>query len=204
METFQILQHITEDSKDKMIAGEVVLGTLPKVSQTLFLNDHNKQLNLLFFKNSLSQNINLPGVQHQKVKLLENGYQQQNRENILCMILGLGVCRKMCLVTGGLVPKEQNLCMLVKAHLLSVPLPCCVMGTAYHKYDPIFFHSIGNSSCFRCLDRILIDGNDKGISKMCYSSCNGRDQSGPLRMDDSTWLMSEMHNPLVIGQYVDN
>ncbi|EHB16760.1 hypothetical protein GW7_14961 [Heterocephalus glaber] len=56
----------------------------------------------------------------------------------------------------------------------------------------------------RCLDGVLIDGNDKGISKVVYRSCSGRDQIGPLKMNDSTWLTSEIHNPLAVGQYVNN
>lgn len=79
-----------------------------------------------------------------------------------------------------------------------------ILGTVYQKYEPIFFQSIGNPFIFRCLDGVLIDGNDKGISKVVYRSCNGRDQLGPLKMSDSTWLTSEIHNPLAIGQYVNN
>ncbi|XP_023401235.1 SET domain-containing protein 9 isoform X3 [Loxodonta africana] len=77
-------------------------------------------------------------------------------------------------------------------------------GTVYQKYEPVFFQSIGNPFIFRCLDGVLIDGNDKGISKVVYRSCNGRDQLGPLKMSDSTWLTSEMRNPLAVGQYVNN
>ncbi|KAM9679857.1 SET domain-containing protein 9 isoform 2-T2 [Dama dama] len=76
--------------------------------------------------------------------------------------------------------------------------------TVYQKYEPIFFQSIGNPFIFRCLDGVLIDGNDKGISKVVYRSCHGRDRLGPLKMSDSTWLTSEIHNPLAIGQYVNN
>ncbi|KAH0627955.1 hypothetical protein JD844_008555 [Phrynosoma platyrhinos] len=41
-------------------------------------------------------------------------------------------------------------------------------GTVYEKYEPIFFQSIGNPFIFRCIDGVLIDGNDKGISKAIY------------------------------------
>uniref|UniRef100_A0A9L0JXV8 SET domain containing 9 n=1 Tax=Equus asinus TaxID=9793 RepID=A0A9L0JXV8_EQUAS len=82
--------------------------------------------------------------------------------------------------------------------------PASDEGTVYQKYEPIFFQSIGNPFIFRCLDGILIDGNDKGISKVVYRSCNGRDRLGPLKMSDSTWLTSEIHNPLAVGQYVNN
>ncbi|XP_016055305.1 PREDICTED: SET domain-containing protein 9 isoform X5 [Miniopterus natalensis] len=79
-----------------------------------------------------------------------------------------------------------------------------ILCTVYQKYEPIFFQSIGNPFIFRCLDGILIDGNDKGISKLVYRSCSGRDRLGPLKMSDSTWLTSEMQNPLAVGQYVNN
>ena len=50
---------------------------------------------------------------------------------------------------------------------------CCyvlsyMLGTVYQKYEPVFFQSIGNPFIFRCLDGVLIDGNDKGISKVVY------------------------------------
>ncbi|XP_029797068.1 SET domain-containing protein 9 [Suricata suricatta] len=79
-----------------------------------------------------------------------------------------------------------------------------VPRTVYQKHEPIFFQSIGNPFIFRCLDGVLIDGNDKGISKVVYRSCNGRDRLGPLKMSDSTWLTSEICNPLAVGQYVNN
>ncbi|XP_073538238.1 SET domain-containing protein 9 isoform X2 [Phyllobates terribilis] len=55
-----------------------------------------------------------------------------------------------------------------------------------------------------CLDGILIDGSDKRISKSVYRSCSRRDQLGPLKMCDCTWLTSAPHNPLAVGQYVNN
>lgn len=50
----------------------------------------------------------------------------------------------------------------------NIPLSCCMTGTVYQKCEPIFFQSIGNPFIFRCLDGVLIDGNDKGISKVVY------------------------------------
>lgn len=50
----------------------------------------------------------------------------------------------------------------------NIPLSCCMTGTVYQKYEPIFFQSIGNPFIFRCLDGVLIDGNDKGISKVVF------------------------------------
>ncbi|XP_077137519.1 SET domain-containing protein 9-like isoform X2 [Ranitomeya variabilis] len=77
-------------------------------------------------------------------------------------------------------------------------------GAVYQSFEPIFFQSIGNPFIFRCLDGILIDGSDKGISKSVYRSCSRRDQLGPLKMCDITWLTSAPLNPLAVGQYVNN
>ncbi|XP_062943024.1 SET domain-containing protein 9 isoform X2 [Cynocephalus volans] len=179
------LRYVPEESKDKVISDEDVLGTLLKVFQALFLNDFSKQSDILTVlpEPVKSKYQDLLGVQHQRVKLLENIHQQQDifkPEEILYTTLGFSVARaSSSLISAG-------------------------KGTVYQKYEPIFFQSIGNPFIFRCLDGVLIDGNDKGISKAVYKSCNGRDRLGPLKMSDSTWLTSEINNPLAVGQYVNN
>lgn len=45
---------------------------------------------------------------------------------------------------------------------------CLATGTVYRKHEPIFFQSLGNPFIFRCIDGILIDGNDKGLSRSVY------------------------------------
>ncbi|KAF7484255.1 SET domain-containing protein 9 [Marmota monax] len=198
------LRYVPEESKDKIISDEDVLGTLLKVFQALFLNDFHKQSDILTIlpEPVKSKYQDLLAVQYQRVNLLENKHQQQNifkPEEILYKTLGFSVARatsslisagRGVFVTKGLVPKGAVVSMYP--------------GTVYQKYEPIFFQSIGNPFIFRCLDGVLIDGNDKGISKVVYRSCNGRDRLGPLKMSDSTWLTSEIHNPLAIGQYVNN
>ncbi|XP_055411111.1 SET domain-containing protein 9 isoform X2 [Bubalus kerabau] len=198
------LRYVPEESKDKVISDEDVLGTLLKVFQALFVNDFSKQSDILTVlpEPVKSKYQDLLSVQHPRVKQLEYRHQQQNTftpEEILYKTLGFSVARapsslisagKGVFVTKGLVRKGAVVSMYP--------------GTVYQKYEPIFFQSIGNPFIFRCLDGVLIDGNDKGISKVVYRSCNGRDQLGPLKMSDSTWLTSEIHNPLAIGQYVNN
>ncbi|XP_064128218.1 SET domain-containing protein 9 isoform X2 [Loxodonta africana] len=179
------LRYVPEESKDKVLSDEEVLGTLLKVFQALFLNDFNKQSDILTV---LPEPVKLKyqdflAVQHQRVKLLENRHQHQSifkPEEVLYKTLGFSVAQ----ATSSLISAGK--------------------GTVYQKYEPVFFQSIGNPFIFRCLDGVLIDGNDKGISKVVYRSCNGRDQLGPLKMSDSTWLTSEMRNPLAVGQYVNN
>ncbi|KAK3887206.1 hypothetical protein Pcinc_008685 [Petrolisthes cinctipes] len=77
-------------------------------------------------------------------------------------------------------------------------------GTLYLPHQPIFFQSINNSFIFRCADGILIDGNDKRISKFLYKSCCGRDRIGMMPSADDTWLTDHPINPLNVGQYVNN
>ncbi|KAH9523520.1 SET domain-containing protein 9 [Bulinus truncatus] len=76
-------------------------------------------------------------------------------------------------------------------------------GLIYEPYEPIFFQSLGNPFIFRCADGLLIDGNDRGLSKSLFKSCRGRDSMWPLPSCDDSWLRP--HNIcLNIGQYVNN
>lgn len=93
-------------------------------------------------------------------------------------------------VTRGLVPKGATVAMYP--------------GTIYQAYEPILLQSIRNPFVFRCIDGVLVDGNDKGISKMVYKSCSGRDRMGPFATSDTTWLTVTPQNPLAVGQYVNN
>ncbi|XP_053371641.1 SET domain-containing protein 9 isoform X2 [Clarias gariepinus] len=77
-------------------------------------------------------------------------------------------------------------------------------GTIYQADEPIFFQSIRNPFVFRCIDGVLIDGNDKGLSRLVFRSCSGRDRLGPFRLSDSSWLTPCPANPLAVGQYVNN
>ncbi|XP_062067983.1 SET domain-containing protein 9 isoform X1 [Lepus europaeus] len=198
------LRYVPEESKDKVLSDEDVLGTLLKLFQALFLNDFSKQSEILAMlpEPVKSKYQDLWAVQRQRETLLGNSQPQQNTfkpEEILYKTLGFCVVRapssvisagKGVFVTKGLVPKGAVVSMYP--------------GTVYQKHEPIFFQSIGNPFIFRCLDGVLIDGNDKGISKVVYRSCSGRDRLGPLKMSDSTWLTAETDNPLAVGQYVNN
>lgn len=93
-------------------------------------------------------------------------------------------------VTKGYVPKGVTVAMYP--------------GTIYQAYEPILLQSIRNPFVFRCIDGVLVDGNDKGISKMVFTSCSGRDRVGPFMMSDTSWLTATPQNPLAVGQYVNN
>ncbi|XP_061696038.1 SET domain-containing protein 9 [Syngnathoides biaculeatus] len=93
-------------------------------------------------------------------------------------------------VTRGSVPRGATVAMYP--------------GTIYQPYEPILLQSIRNPFVFRCIDGVLVDGNDRGISKMVYKSCSGRDRMGPLETSDTSWLTGTPQNPLAMGQYVNN
>ncbi|CAH1776027.1 unnamed protein product [Owenia fusiformis] len=93
-------------------------------------------------------------------------------------------------VTRGKIPK----------HSLVALYP----GTLYQPQDPILFQSINNPFIFRCIDGLLIDGNDSGLSKFIFKSCHGRERIGPFYTCDMSWLTDFPINPLGIGQYINN
>lgn len=93
-------------------------------------------------------------------------------------------------VSKGVVPKGATVAMYP--------------GTVYQAYEPILLQSISNPFVFRCIDGVLVDGNDKGISKMVFKSCSGRDRLGPFLTSDTSWLTTNPLNPLAVGQYVNN
>lgn len=93
-------------------------------------------------------------------------------------------------VSKGVVPKGATVAMYP--------------GTIYQAYEPILLQSISNPFVFRCIDGVLVDGNDKGISKMVFKSCSGRDRLGPFVTSDTSWLTTNPLNPLAVGQYVNN
>ncbi|XP_066233683.1 SET domain-containing protein 9 isoform X1 [Saccopteryx leptura] len=198
------LRYVPEAFKDKVISDEDVLGMLLKVFQALFVNDFDKQAAILTVLPELvhSKYQDLLSGQHPRVELLENRCHQQNvfkPEDILYKTLGFSVAR----ATSSLMSAGRGV-FVTKGLATKGTVVSMYPGTVYQKYEPIFFQSIGNPFIFRCLDGILIDGNDKGISRLVYRSCNRRDRLGPFKMSDSTWLTSETQNPLAVGQYVNN
>ncbi|XP_003216227.1 SET domain-containing protein 9 isoform X1 [Anolis carolinensis] len=197
------LRFVPEESKDKIVPDEDVLKTLLKTFRALFINDLRRQMFLLNFLPKLkSKYPELETACSTISKVVDDNQQSQiifNPEEVLFNTLGFSITRSCSslvsagtgvFVTKGLVPKGTVVSMYP--------------GTVYEKYEPIFFQSIGNPFIFRCIDGVLIDGNDKGISKAIYRSCSKRDQFGPLKMSDAFWLTNSMQNPLAVGQYVNN
>ncbi|KAL5016575.1 hypothetical protein ScPMuIL_006164 [Solemya velum] len=93
-------------------------------------------------------------------------------------------------VTDGHVPKHTVVSMYP--------------GAVYLPGDPLLIQSLGNPFIFRCIDGVLLDGNDKKLSKFVFRSCSGRDRVGPYPVCDNSWLTPYPLNPLAVGQYVNN
>ncbi|XP_033020669.1 SET domain-containing protein 9 [Lacerta agilis] len=197
------LRFVPEGSKDKTVSDEDVLQTLLKTFTALFVNDLRRQTFLLSFLPKVkSKYLDLQKAQPETNQTIDDSHQNQiifNPEDVLLHTLGFSITRRRSslisagtgvFVTKGFVPKGAVVSMYP--------------GTVYEKYEPIFFQSIGNPFIFRCIDGVLIDGNDKGISKVIYRSCSKRDQIGPLKMSDVFWLTTGLQNPLAVGQYVNN
>nr|XP_034956848.1 SET domain-containing protein 9 isoform X1 [Zootoca vivipara] len=197
------LRFVPEGSKDKTVSDEDVLQTLLKTFTALFVNDLRRQTFLLSFLPKVkSKYLDLQKDQPEINQTIDDSHQNQiifNPEDVLLHTLGFSITRRHSslisagtgvFVTKGFVPKGAVVSMYP--------------GTVYEKYEPIFFQSIGNPFIFRCIDGVLIDGNDKGISKVIYRSCSKRDQIGPLKMSDVFWLTTGLRNPLAVGQYVNN
>ncbi|KAJ8287205.1 hypothetical protein GJAV_G00048880 [Gymnothorax javanicus] len=191
------LRRVKERSQDKLVPDECVAASLLSLFTNLFKNDIRRQGMLLpllketsrtVYQNALRSADSHAGLnRHLKpceVMLESFGFCIERRPSSL-QAAGTGV-----FVTMGMVPKGATVAMYP--------------GTVYQIYEPIFFQSLRNPFVFRCIDGVLIDGNDKGISKIVYRSCSGRDRLGPFRLSDITWLTTNPDNPLAVGQYVNN
>ncbi|XP_056403396.1 SET domain-containing protein 9 isoform X1 [Hyla sarda] len=190
------LRYVSPGCSDKVTADAEVCSTLITFLRALFTSDITRQRDLLsLLPPSTCAMYPAPdGSHHQQCP-----HATHHADEVMYKCLGFSIDRHPSsldeagtgvFVSKGFVPKGALVSMYP--------------GTVYQNYEPVFFQSIGNPFIFRCLDGILIDGNDKGISKSVYRSCSGRDQLGPLKMCDCTWLTSTPRNPLSVGQYINN
>ncbi|XP_031465356.1 SET domain-containing protein 9 isoform X3 [Phasianus colchicus] len=195
------LRYVPESSQDKIVPDEIVLETLLKVFTALLVNDFGRHVPAL----SLLPAVGRRYAQLRSAALQPGAGSSRSRqvllspEEVLFRTLGFSVTRDRSsllsagtgvFVSKGFVPKGALVAMYP--------------GTVYRKHEPIFFQSLGNPFIFRCIDGILIDGNDKGLSRSVYRSCSWRDQLGPFQMSDVSWLTAAPQNPLAVGQYVNN
>ncbi|XP_062334020.1 SET domain-containing protein 9 isoform X1 [Osmerus eperlanus] len=194
------LRQVTKRSQDKLVPDEEVTETLLRLFRALFRNDLVNQGDVLSQLPTSAQTHYL-GQQDNGKESTEEAGRDGPKRGFDLMLHNVGFCLERqpstllfggtgVFVTKGWVPKGVTVAMYP--------------GTVYQAYDPILFQSIRNPFVFRCIDCVLIDGNDKGISKMVYRSCSGRDRLGPLTLSDTTWLTANPVNPLAVGQYVNN
>ncbi|XP_061549782.1 SET domain-containing protein 9 [Phycodurus eques] len=136
---------------------------------------------------------------------LGNFHSQVESDNERCghdaMFQSLGFCIKR---KPSTLPSAGTGVFVTRGLVLKGATVAMYPGTIYQPYEPILLQSIRNPFVFRCIDAVLVDGNDKGISKMVYKSCSGRDRMGPLETSDTSWLTGTPRNPLAVGQYVNN
>ncbi|XP_056592973.1 SET domain-containing protein 9 [Triplophysa dalaica] len=182
------LRRVKGRSQDKLIQDEQVFASLVGFFIDLLRNDLQSQRELLRLLPARSRVYS--SDEHEEcrdsraVMMKTSGFSVERKRSSL-QGAGTGV-----FVTGGHVRKGNIVAMYP--------------GTIYQADEPIFFQSIKNPFIFRCIDGILIDGNDKAISKAVYRSCSGRDRVGPFHLSDCSWLTSHPLNPLAVGQYVNN
>ncbi|KAM6302541.1 SET domain-containing protein 9 isoform 1-T1 [Podargus strigoides] len=197
------LRYVPEGSRDKIIPDEDVFETLLKIFKALFMNDLSRQAHIFALLPEIKRKYwELLAVEQKHSEVNSCNHQSQrvfSPEEVLFNTLGFVITRDRSslvsagtgvFVTKGFVPKGTLVSMYP--------------GTVYRRYEPIFFQSLGNPFIFRCIDGILIDGNDKGLSRSVYRSCSRRDQLGPFQMSDESWLTAALQNPLAVGQYVNN
>ncbi|CAF97553.1 unnamed protein product, partial [Tetraodon nigroviridis] len=184
------LRQVTERSTDKLTPDEEVSRALLQLFGVLFQTHWTKHQDPrrahIHFERSTGQDDHSqrgPACGHEAM-FQTLGFCIDRKPSSL-PFAGTGV-----FVTKGFVPKGAIVALYP--------------GTVYQAYEPIFFQSIRNPFVFRCIDGILIDGNDKGISRMVFRSCSGRDRVGFFMMSDISWLTSDPLNPLAVGQYVNN
>ncbi|XP_015259219.1 PREDICTED: SET domain-containing protein 9 [Cyprinodon variegatus] len=171
------LRLVADRSEDKVVSDEQVTESLQRLFRALLRSSGGL----------------LPGDHRVPT------HQEQKEGEVLFQSLGFCVERRPSslpsagtgvFVVKGVVPKGAPVVMYP--------------GTVYQPYEPILLQSIRNPFVFRCIDGVLVDGNDKGISRMVFRSCSGRDRMGPYLTSDTSWLTDSPRNPLAVGQYVNN
>ncbi|XP_061587248.1 SET domain-containing protein 9 [Cololabis saira] len=181
------LRKVAGRSEDKLICDDQVSQSLLQLF-TVLLDNHGginpDQAHFLTHVTGKNKHYGGHHVCEQQAMLQTLGFCIERRPSSLTSA-GTGV-----FVIKGDVPKGTTVAMYP--------------GTVYQPYHPILLQSIRNPFVFRCIDGVLIDGNDKGLSRIVFRSCSGRDRLGPFLTSDTSWLTNSPQNPLAVGQYVNN
>ncbi|KAF5906890.1 SET domain-containing protein 9 isoform X1, partial [Clarias magur] len=187
------LRQVKHRAEDKRLDDDRVLASLIRLFTELLRNDASNQTELLRL---------LPASCRRQYYITHNAAARDPevapRE---IMLRSLGFCVEK--MASSLLGAGTGVFVTQGQVLRGVPV-ALYPGTIYQADEPIFFQSIRNPFVFRCIDGVLIDGNDKGLSRLVFRSCSGRDRLGPFRLSDSSWLTPCPANPLAVGQYVNN
>ncbi|XP_037979452.1 SET domain-containing protein 9 isoform X3 [Motacilla alba alba] len=206
------LRYVPESSQDKIIADEDVYETLLKTFKALFINDFSRQADILALLPEVKrQYLELLTVEQKRSGVNSCSHQAQHvfcPEEVLFNTLGFTVSRDRSslvsagtgvFVTKGFVPKGTVVSMYPGNGMFLFLIK--LDGTSHH----LIMECQRSTLIFiLCIDGVLIDGNDKGLSRSVYRSCSRRDQLGPFQMSDESWLTATLQNPLAVGQYVNN
>lgn len=176
------LRKVSGRSQDKLVPDEEVSGCLLRLFWLLHKGNVTETYSALTSR--AHEDFKTSAVCAHEAMLQSLGFCIERKPSTL-PFAGTGV-----FVSKGAVPKGATVAMYP--------------GTIYQAYEPILLQSISNPFVFRCIDGVLVDGNDKGISKMVFKSCSGRDRLGPFVTSDTSWLTTNPLNPLAVGQYVNN
>ncbi|KAM8961258.1 SET domain-containing protein 9 [Pelodytes ibericus] len=193
------MRYVPKGCSDKTASDAQVYTTLVNLFRALFMQDLSRQSDLLDLLPDATKAIYRPLVTRDSQPCPFISENENKADEVLFTSLGFCIGRAPSSLRGAGTGVFVSKGMVHKGAVVSM-----YPGTVYQVTEPIFFQSIGNPFIFRCLDGILIDGNDKGISKSVYRSCSRRDQLGPLKISDATWLTLVPLNPLAVGQYVNN
>ncbi|XP_068196590.1 SET domain-containing protein 9 [Antennarius striatus] len=179
------LRHVTERSRDKLVPDEQVSRSLLR----------------LFWSLHRSHYARIQPLQSHFPRRIrdEDDRDRGDPDESMFQTLGFRISRK-----PSTLPSAGCGVFVTKGCVPEGALVAMYPGTIYQVYEPILLQSIRNPFVFRCIDGVLVDGNDRGISRMVFRSCSGRDAVGPFWMSDATWLTDTPRNPLAVGQYVNN
>ncbi|XP_066507600.1 SET domain-containing protein 9 [Hoplias malabaricus] len=187
------LRHVSDHSKDKLIEDGEVIKTLTCLFTGLLRNDWRKHTEHLHL---------LPTTSQEKYLRAQNDLTGTIKVSPCSTMLDtLGFCIER---QASTLPSAGTGVFVTEGHVPKGVTVAMYPGTVYQADEPILIQSIRNPFVFRCIDGVLIDGNDKGLSKLVFRSCSGRDRLGPFRLSDSSWLTLHPENPLAVGQYVNN
>lgn len=130
---------------------------VPNASQDDIIPDKKLQQSLTNFISALHGNeARYSGVNR-------NDSRRATALEVMEDVFGYNIQRKPSLLSGGGEGLFVTQGVVPRGSLVAL-----YPGTIYWPYEPILFQSIANQFVFRCVDGLLIDGNDRGISKSIF------------------------------------